>query len=184
MRFVLVFVQHGVSTNFTRASPAELNYFKAGPVPCCGKFAVDRWPWQHPGESPTYILHEDWIQNTRERPSVKFVKLSINNHIVGFAHKHHINHSIGRTHSWRFSTFFKSWKNFSCEYDRLNGWNSTLQAVWYITHVGIVWFSWTKPTIWLLILSFTQYRSCVFYVLSLWRICWSRSVTPLDAARV
>ena len=31
-RFVLVFVQHGVSTNFTRASPAELNYFKAGPV--------------------------------------------------------------------------------------------------------------------------------------------------------
>ena len=31
-RFVLVFVQHGVSTNFTRPSPAELNYFKAGPV--------------------------------------------------------------------------------------------------------------------------------------------------------
>ena len=31
-RFVLVFVQDGVSINFTRASPAELNYFKAGPV--------------------------------------------------------------------------------------------------------------------------------------------------------
>ena len=31
-RFVLVLVQHGVSTNFTRASPAELNYFEAGPV--------------------------------------------------------------------------------------------------------------------------------------------------------
>ena len=31
-RFVLVFVQHGVSTNFTRAPPAEVNYFKIGPV--------------------------------------------------------------------------------------------------------------------------------------------------------
>ena len=40
-RFVLVFVQHGVSTKFTRASPAELNYFKAGPVH--GKFAHYVW---------------------------------------------------------------------------------------------------------------------------------------------
>ena len=34
----------------------------------------------------------------------------------------------------------------------------------------IIWFLWTKPTIWLLILSFTEGRSRVFYVLSLWRI--------------
>ena len=55
-------------------------------------------------------------------------------------------------------------KNVSWEYDRLNGWNSTLQAVWYIRHVRwaclfyisfIVWCLWSKPTIWLLILSFT-----------------------------
>ena len=35
-RFVLVFVQHGVSTIFPRVSPPELTYFKAGPVH--GKF--------------------------------------------------------------------------------------------------------------------------------------------------
>ena len=23
------------------------------------------WPWWHPGESPTYIFHEEYIQNTR-----------------------------------------------------------------------------------------------------------------------
>ena len=31
----------------------------------------------------------------------------------------------------------------------------TLQAAWYIRRVRIMWFLWTKPTIWL-ILSFTQ----------------------------
>ena len=50
-------------------------------------------------------------------------------------------------------------KNVSCEYDRLNGWNSTLQASWYIRHVRWVysfyssfriWCLWTKATIWLL----------------------------------
>ena len=106
--------------------------------------------------------------------------------------------SIGRTHSWRYKTFLacKVWtiqsvvfaadvfqlkklKNVSCEYDRLNGWNSTLQAAWNVRHVrwtclfyisSIMWFLWTKPTIWLLIPSFAKSRSRVFYVLSLWRI--------------
>ena len=67
--------------------------------------------------------------------------------------------------------FDKKLKNVSCEYDRLNGWNSTLHAAWYIiqyTFVGraysipgisfIIWFSWTKPTIWVLTLSFTILR--------------------------
>ena len=51
------------------------------------------------------------------------------------------NNSIGHTHSWR-----------------VNGWNSTLQAAWYIRHVEHSYnmFLWTKPTIWLLILSFTK----------------------------
>ena len=31
--------------------------------------------------------------------------------------------------------FCKKLKNISCEYDRLNGCNSTLQAAWYIRHV-------------------------------------------------
>ena len=60
--------------------------------------------------------------------------------------------------------FYKKLKNVSFEYDRLNGWNSTLQAAWYIRHVRwtclfyvpfIIWCSWIKPTIWLLVLSFT-----------------------------
>ena len=34
----------------------------------------------------------------------------------------------------------------------------------------IIWFLWAKPTIWLLILSFTKNRPRLFHVLSLWRI--------------
>ena len=77
---------------------------------------------------------------------------------------------------------YKKLKNVSCECDRLNGWNSTLQAAWYIRRVRIIWFLWTKPTIWLLILSFTQniVRACsMFYPYEGYK-----SVTPLDAARV
>ena len=76
----------------------------------------------------------------------------------------------------------KKLTNVSCEYKRLNGWNSTLQAAWYIRRVRILCFLWTKPTIWLLILSFTQniVRACsMFYPYEGYR-----SVTPLDAARV
>ena len=78
--------------------------------------------------------------------------------------------------------FNKKLKNVSCEYNRLNGWNSTLQAAWYIRRVRIIWFLWTKPTIWLLILSFTQniVRACSM----LYPYEGYRSVTPLDAARV
>ena len=43
--------------------------------------------------------------------------------------------------------FYKKLKNVSCEYDRVNGRNSTLQAAWYIRHVRIIWFLWTKRTI-------------------------------------
>ena len=79
------------------------------------------------------------------------------------------------------SFFFLKLKNVSCEYDRLNGWNSTLQAAWYIRHVRIIWFLRTKPTIWLLILSFTQniVRACSMFYHEGYR-----SVNPLDAARV
>ena len=64
-------------------------------------------------------------------------------------------------------------KNVSSENDRFNGWNSTLQAAWYIRHVRIIWFLLTKPTIWLLLPGtqfYTKYRSRVFYVLCLRRI--------------
>ena len=47
------------------------------------------WPWEHPGESPTYyIFHEEYIQDTRERPTMKLVELSINNHIVDVIRNH------------------------------------------------------------------------------------------------
>ena len=66
-------------------------------------------------------------------------------------------------HTWQLlNSFVKSWKMSPVSTTCLNGWNSTLQAAWYIRHVRIVWFLWTKPTIWLLILSFTQniVRAC------------------------
>ena len=92
---------------------------------------------------------------------------------------------IGRWLPWvppgSTGRFYKK-LNVSCEYDRLNGWNSTLHAAWCIRHVRRIWFSWTKPTIWLLILSFTQsiVRACsMFYPYEVYR-----SVTPLGAARV
>ena len=88
--------------------------------------------------------------------------------------------------------FYKKVKTVSCEFNCLNGRNSTLQAAWYIRHVRrtrffyisfIIWFLWTKHTIRLLILSFTKsIRACstsMFYPYERYR-----SVTPLDAARV
>ena len=81
-----------------------------------------------------------------------------------------------------YISFYQKMKNVSCEYDRLNGWNSTLQAAWCNRHVRwtclfcisfIIWCLWTKPTIWLLILSFanfTEDRSRVFHILSSWRM--------------
>ena len=91
------------------------------------------------------------------------------------------------------AVFHEKLEHISCEYGRLNGWNSTLQAAWYIRHVRwacllyvsfIIWCLWTKSTIWSLILNFTILRKLV-------RACslfdpheGYRSVTPLDAARV
>ena len=55
-----------------------------------------------------------------------------------------VNHSMGRTRSWLFPVFhskilfYKKLKNVSGEYDRLNGWNSTSRAAWYIRHVRII----------------------------------------------
>ena len=72
-------------------------------------------------------------------------------------------------------------KNVSGEYDRLNGWNWTLQAAWYVLYVFIICVLWTKPTIWLLILSFTQnvVRACsMFYPYEGYR-----SATFLDAEK-
>ena len=40
----------------------------------------------------------------------------------------------------RAYSMFYPYEGYSCEYDRLNGWNSTLQAAWYIIHVCIIWF--------------------------------------------
>ena len=72
------------------------------------------------------------------------------------------------------TTLYKMLKIVSCEYDRLlNGWNSTLQAAWYIRHVRIIY------QVWLLILSFTQniVRACaMFYPYEGYR-----SLTHLDA---
>ena len=54
------------------------------------------------------------------------IQLSINNHIVRLVHKNHI-------------LYCKKLKNVSCEYDRVNGWNSTLKA--YYTNSLQSWVS-------------------------------------------
>ena len=190
-----------------------------------GNRPVDPCIW-HPGESPIYVQAytrsiyytvvslmriKYTVEHARTQPSVKVVKLIIND-IVRFVHTHitsetWIKHAqrtclmyhaackaefqpFNRSYRWR-SFFNKKLKNVSCEYDRLNGCNSTLQAAWYVRHVRwtclfyssfIIWFLWTKPTILSLILSFTQklVRACsMFYPYEGYR-----SVTPLDAARV
>ena len=41
----------------------------------------------------------------------------------------------------QINVFYKKLKNVSCEYDRENGWNSTLQAAWYIRHLHKVSFA-------------------------------------------
>ena len=65
--------------------------------------------------------------------------------------------NVTHTHTDRQTIFLnKKLKNVSCEYDRLNDWNSTLQAAWCIRHVRwtclffdsfITYCLWTKPTI-------------------------------------
>ena len=59
---------------------------------------------------------------------------------------------FSRSNSQLTQVFYKKLKNVSCEYDRLNGWNSILHAAWYIRHVRwtclfyisfIIWFLWT-----------------------------------------
>ena len=104
---------------------------------------------------------------------------------------------------------FKKLKNVSCEYDRVNGWNSTLQAAWYIRYLHKLsfarvlciilmkdigrWLPWmhfffiknwktsaVSTTMWMVETQlcklrgtsdiYINYRSPVFYVLSLWRI--------------
>ena len=67
-------------------------------------------------------------------------------------------------------------KNVSCENDRLNGWNSTLQTAWYIRHFRwtcafcisfIIWCLWTKRTIWLLILTlYFAFELCQLIILT------------------
>ena len=68
--------------------------------------------------------------------------------------------------------FHKKLKNVICEYNRLNGWISTLQAAWYIRRARIIWFLRTKPTRYDIIDTqfYIKYRLRVFYVLSLRRI--------------
>ena len=72
------------------------------------------------------------------------------------------------------------WKTSAVSTTCLNSWNSVLQAAWYIRHVRVIWFLWTKHTICLLILSFTQniVRACSMFYHEGYG-----SVTPLDAAR-
>ena len=66
------------------------------------------WPWKYPGESPTYTFHEESIYNTRERPTIKLVELSINNdHIVDRCNsQHHISNGTSHNNAqWACLTY-------------------------------------------------------------------------------
>ena len=90
--------------------------------------------------------------------------------------------------------FSSKLKNVSCECNRLNGWNSALQAAWYIRHARwaclfyisfLIWCVRAKPKIWLLILSFTNLTE----VVRAWSIFnpyegYKYRLVPLDSARV
>ena len=105
--------------------------------------------------------------------------ISNNNHIVDNSQTPYFNWNIAQARpmsvsnvsrnlkSWVWTThrsysqltskfFWKTLKNVSCEYDRLNGWNSTLQAAWYIRHVCWVCLLYT----WYLIYSTSKYSFC------------------------
>ena len=59
-------------------------------------------------------------------------------------------------------SFYKKLKNVSCEYDRLNGWNSTLQAAWYNRHVrlfGFLFDSYARVLVWYVHTRRTLYES-------------------------
>ena len=82
------------------------------------------------------ILWCFWISTMYEKVVVdtQFRKLS-----VGRSRLFYINSSC-RIYTQYQVCNNKKLKNVSCEYNRLNGWNSTLQAAWYIIHVRILWF--------------------------------------------
>ena len=88
---------------------------------------------------------------------------------------------VFRKGQWWSPFLHKKLKNVSCEYDRLNGWNSTLQAAWHIYSFIKSWkTSAVSTTVWMVETQlcklrgpsdiYTNYRSRVFYVLSSWRI--------------
>ena len=103
------------------------------------------------------------------------------------------NYSIRRTHSWRFSTFKKVEKRQlwvrPIEWLKLNFAICVLhqtRSLDVLILSFLIWFLWTKTTMWSIILSFTKkklqeiVRACsMFYPYEGYR-----SVTPLDDARV
>ena len=86
--------------------------------------------------------------------------------------------------SWVSTIQLKKLKNVSCcEYDRLNGWNSTLQAAWYVRRsYNMVFVDYTYDMI-INTQFYTKYRSRVFYQVPGMFCPYEgyRSVTPLDA---
>ena len=63
--------------------------------------------------------------------------------------------------------FIKSWKTSAVSTTVWMVETQLCKLRGYIRRVRIIWFLWTKPTIWLLMHFYTKYRPRVFYVLSL-----------------
>ena len=65
------------------------------------------WPWQYPGQPPTYILHKD--KKLEHARTIFCVELSINNHIVGLVHKNHTRHQVSYTNVSDVPRSLQSW---------------------------------------------------------------------------
>ena len=109
------------------------------------------------------------------------------------------NHSNGRTHSWRFSKTFFFFELRQLWVRPMGGWNSTLQAAWYVRHahwaclcyVPIeIWCTWYVSYISTIWLFYWSSSTSFFYgrpfarVLYLFLVDRYRSVTPLSVTRV
>ena len=73
------------------------------PLPLCGLYSICAqigYGQHHPCKivlltlvahrGVTDLFHEEYIKNTRERPTMNLVELRINNHIVDVVHKQYI----------------------------------------------------------------------------------------------
>ena len=119
----------GQETSY-KQQPCLFAWYTSVPAP----FRAVSTRYSHSRDQPNSatMLPSKWIcqpHNTNERPILSTTNLG-----------------LSLTGSRSLIIFLcKEMKNVSCEYDRLNGWNSTLQAAWQIRHARCCCLHVTPP---------------------------------------